>query len=209
MTSQPGTYTVTGSAELMAVKGAGGITVMGNGLSGTGFIQFHVTETATPVTHTLKVKKKYPKSYECLHENCSIKLPDIHHHRVSCQENQWNTYTNRKHKCRRVYYRCQTSTCPLDSRHAVDYACGHTDRKENASAHELQASCSYSTIQNGQTVNCTISNFYKCKPIRCIPIHQIPLQPPLPLIQRLSLQARQRTIRRIALIVLMGVQVAR
>ena len=35
MTDEPGTYTVNGSAEIMAVKGAGGITVVGAGLSGT------------------------------------------------------------------------------------------------------------------------------------------------------------------------------
>ena len=124
-----------------------------------------IPTTADNRTLTVTKNRENPEMYECSHDECSIMLPDKHHHRVdSCPEDRWNPYTKRRHKCGRRYYRCQTSTCPLEGRHAVDYACGHTDRKENASAHELQASCSYSTIQNGQTVYCTISNFYKCKP---------------------------------------------
>ena len=162
---EPGSYTLTGNAEYVAVGLGGGITVLGTGFTLTEPIRFETTGDAEPVTLTLSVKKEYPKTYECAHENCEVGLPDKHHHRVdSCPEDAWNPHTERRHTCRRQYYLCQTSTCPLESWHAVDYACGHTDRKQNASAHELQASCTYSTIQNGQTVNCTISNFYKCKP---------------------------------------------
>lgn len=124
-----------------------------------------IPTTADNQTLTVTKNRENPDAYECSHDECSIILPDKHHHRVySCPEDAWNPYTERKHSCRRQYYRCQTSTCPLDSWHAVDYACGHTDRKSNASAHEFQASCLYSTIQNGVTVYCSVSNYYKCKP---------------------------------------------
>ena len=116
---EPGTYTLTGSAEIMAVTGGGGIKWQGTGLSGSGTIAFQITETAEPQTHTLSVKPKYPKSYECAHDNCEVALPDKQHHRVICQEDRWLTGTNRRTTCRREYYRCQTTTCPLDGMHAA------------------------------------------------------------------------------------------
>ena len=106
---EPGTYTLTGSAEIMAVAGGGGIKVQGTGFSGSGSITFHTTETADTVTHTLTVKPEYPKSYECEHESCEVALPDKYHHRVICEEDRWLTGVNRRTKCGREYYSCQTT----------------------------------------------------------------------------------------------------
>ena len=162
MTDEPGTYTVTGSAEIMAVKGKGGITVMGTGLSGSGSIQFHVTETADPVTHTLTVKQKKPKSYECSHANCTVELPHKHHHRTTCQEKRYLGNTQIKITCGQKYHLCQTTTCPLDGLHVIPYVCGHEDIKDNASTHQLQANCPVSITQDGSTVYCTRTGFFAC-----------------------------------------------
>lgn len=156
MTDEPGTYKVTGSADIMAVKGAGGITVEGTGLSGSGAIQFHVTETADPVTHTLTVKEKHPKSYECSHKACTVKLPHKHHHRFECSEVLYSECPSTTHHgdriCGEVYYLCQTTTCPNAGNHKVIGSCGHVYRQSDSSDHALLATCS----------SCNATSVYAC-----------------------------------------------
>lgn len=175
-TETVGTFTLSGSGAIKGATGDGtvGITIVGSGgtLEGSGMIVIDSGVPCADEMHTLTVRQEYPKSYECAHENCTVGLPNKYHHRVICQEDRWHESTKRRVTCRREYYWCQTTTCPLDSWHAVTYGCGETDKKGNASVHELQASCSTNITQNGDTVYCIVTGFYKCQ------LHTHVLPPP-------------------------------
>lgn len=181
------TYTLSGRGQTLAVSGgvATGFSLTRDNMTVT------LTYTLTPLTSpTMKVTaddvtltvtrdREDPKSYECSHDECSVMLPHKHHHRVICQEDRWHSSTRRRVTCRREYYRCQTTTCPLDRMHAATHACGvHEDYKYKvkmqAAFHALQASCTYSTVRNGETVYCTRSNFYACDPCT---VHILPPEP--------------------------------
>ncbi len=179
-TDEPGTYTLTGSADFMAVGGGGGIKVDNlGGVTFSGTVAFNLTKSADTVTHTLSVKQERPKSYECAHENCTVMLPNRYHHRQPCQEKRWRSASKTEITCNRLYYRCQESTCPLDYLHVATHACGnHKDTKQgvrlNKSSHELQASCPISITQDGTNVYCRVSNFYACED----PAHTCDFPPP-------------------------------
>ncbi len=164
-TTTEGSYTLSGTGEVMGVKGAGGITIAGYGLRGSGAITIHTTPTfSAPSALVVTTEQDIPKAYECAHENCEVALPDKHHHRVTCKEKVYFALGSVvKVDCNHKYYKCQTSTCGNDGKHLITHACGHEDEKEDAWKHEMQASCSGSTTRNGSTVYCQSSNFYLCQ----------------------------------------------
>lgn len=160
----PGPYTLTGSAEFVGVGGGGGITILGSGFTLSGTIEFNTTKSAPSQTLTLTVKQKRPKSYECSHKNCEVELPNKHHHRIECSELLYSECASSSHHgdnpCGRVYYVCQTTTCPNSDNHKVTGGCGHVYKQKDSSKHALLATCS----------SCNAASVYTCSehPENCI-----------------------------------------
>ena len=106
-TTTAGSYTMSGTGEVIGVSGAGGITVEGTGFKGHGAISFSSSPPfQDPGTLSVTIEKDLPKAYECSHSSCEAALPSRDYHLVTCGKNIVNHHGSIG-TCKEKYYICQ------------------------------------------------------------------------------------------------------